>query len=765
MQNIEKFVSTMASYDGFILFGIFTSLLIIAVIIIKVILRKAGQIAKDRQKINKENLKNINMRKIPESRHGEILRTAIAADGIDPNPLSYMIIMDGGHEKYVRTYTLIGKPKRTVFAKTFTDLFNFAGCTSSAFIEPLSEEEMGRKLDKHITVLSSEHNMAAGDPNRRRKLSNQAREANAWAEEIENGENKFFRVGFLFSLYADSLSELNKQSDSFYYEALAKGIRVSACYGMQAEAYALNGPFNCETTAKSKTVTGSPIKFITMDKYSVSTLFNYLQASFSDKSGIPIGRDLNTGNPIYFDLYGEHDSMSLAIAGKPGSGKSSLIKVMAARQSLFDWHYVAIDSQQKKGTSEGEYAALAIAVGGVNIQIRNAADGDIMNLFDLSETVLSVKVSDDLYKETMTVDLAGKVITLTNCLISMILASHDGRFDSMNEQTYVKSIITDTVIQTYHDFNIYDGDAESLYETVEGLKRRKRLPTICDFYQRILRNNRNNKDEALAKAYTLIIYGLKESIRELYYTKESIKFLTRAEFDRLESDENGTKIYHLGNGRTEDVIAVRGVRAYYDGQSTININRDCPFVNIDISMLKDDEKKLARQIAIAWVNENFIKKNSERLDSNSKLVVILDEAHECFKDAFALDTVDITVREARKRHVGIILATQTIREYERNPVTKDLLGLIECKFIFKQDYQDRAHLMETLGVTSSQADMIVSGIGGSDTGADQKRHRGEMCMIDGKKVSFCKVDLLERTEGLLSDTNAATVVARLKKAV
>lgn len=773
MQMINNIVAKLTPYGGFLLVFFFAAMILITLTIIKAIVRKAKQALQDREKISKDNLKNVNVKRISKTLHGRLLRVILAADGMDTNPLSYMTIMDGGHEKFVRTYTVVGKPKRTTFAKTFTKLFDFPGCTSSVFIEPISEDEMSRKLDNNITVLSSEYNQAVNDPNRRRKLAAQAGEANNWAAEIENGDNKAYRVGFLFSLFADSLQELNKISDTFYAEALAKNIIVSNCYGLQGEAYALNGPFNGQINIQSKYIKQSPIKYVIMDKYSVSTLINYLQSSFSHKSGVPLGRDMITGNPVIFDLFDpSHDSMSLAIAGKPGSGKSLLIKVMAARQLLFGWHYVAIDSQVKKGTSEGEYAALAYAAGGINFQISNTAK-ECLNLFDISETIRSEKITADTFKEIRTVDLSGKIATLTNIICSIILNAADKSFDSINDQTYTRRIITDTALQTYHDFGIREDDVESLYEdktvTRNGITtsmQRKKMPTISEFYKRILINSRRNSDENLARAYNLIIYGLKDYIKELYYTQNSVLFLTRTEYEAAPINEEGIRYYTNASGEQEEIIAVRGVRAYYDGQSTIAINRDCPFVNIDISMLPDEEKKLARQIAMAWVNENFIKKNSERLDSNEKLVVILDEVHECYKDPFARDTIDITVREARKRYVGMILSTQTLKEYDNYPETQAILKLVECKFVFKQDYQDRDYLISSLGITSSQADMIVASLGGSDRSSedDQKRHRGEMCIIDNKKVCFCKVDYLRETEQLIADTNAADVEKMLRGA-
>ena len=43
-------------------------------------------------------------------------RRVVAPDGINPNPMSYTIIHDAGHDIYVRSFTIDTLPKRTVFA-------------------------------------------------------------------------------------------------------------------------------------------------------------------------------------------------------------------------------------------------------------------------------------------------------------------------------------------------------------------------------------------------------------------------------------------------------------------------------------------------------------------------------------------------------------------------------------------------------------------------------------------------------------------------
>lgn len=765
MENIQQIISRLVPARGLLLVTGICFFAIAAWIIVKEFYRKAKSILSEREKLDKERIKNINIKSVSKSMMSRILRILIAADGINPNQPSYMTIMDGPREKFVRTFTISQMPQTVYYAKTFNPMFHFKGCTSSIFIDPIPANEIGRKLDHAITILTSEENLAGGDINRRRKLHAQAQELTNWASDVEEGNNTFFDVGMLFSIYADSLQELNKRSDEFYALGVGKGIYLSACYGMQAEAYALNGPYNGNVKIQSKTIKKSCVETYSMDKYSVSTLLNFAPSSYSHKTGIPLGRDMLTGDPVIFDQYSPlHDSMSIAIAGKPGSGKSNTIKIMSARYGILGWHYVALDSQERQGFSEGEYAATAVALGGINIKVSNDARVRL-NPFDVSETIKGIKNAADEITEIRTLDLSSKISSLVNIICSMALFSADKGFDSANEETYVRRVITDIATQCYEDFGIYDKDPDSLYESPElnpGLmlgtqRKRKMLPTLRDFYIRLLRANKANTDETLQNAYKFLIYGLEDRISELYYTIDSIRVISQEEYLKLPAEKSGTRHFVRKDGSREGVKIIKGSLAYYDGQSTVSINRDCPFTNFDISSLQGKEQKLAREICMDWITENFVKKNSETMDSTNKLVLILDEVHECFADPYAIKIVDVTVREARKRHVGIILSTQTMKEYDDHPETKSILKLVEVKFIFKQDYQDYKYLQEAHGLTASQANKIVNELGGNEhmTEDEKKRHKGEMCLIDNKNVTFCKVDYLKRTEALIADTNVA----------
>ena len=67
-----------------------------------------------------------------------------------------------------------------------------------------------------------------------------------WSERIDDDDDAFFKVGFLITLKAPSLSKLNMLSDSFHMEVSKMGgtMEISSCYGMQSEAYRSNLPFN-----------------------------------------------------------------------------------------------------------------------------------------------------------------------------------------------------------------------------------------------------------------------------------------------------------------------------------------------------------------------------------------------------------------------------------------------------------------------------------------------------------------------------------------
>ena len=724
------------------------------------------------QKHKEENallLKNMDYSKADSEKKASIIRQCIMPDGIDTAPNGYMVINDGGVDVYIRCFTIVAMPKRVSFRKTFSDLLNFPSSMSSISVTPIADSEMSRKLDRQVVVLESEHYAAEGNSNRQRKLAGQYKKIEKMAEKVESGDEKYFRVRFLFAIKAPSLDALNRLCDEFHGKAVAKQIIISACYSVHPEAYASIFPFNQAVHIGSKIIGEDIAPEIIWSRPALSTLFNYSKASFTHRNGIPLGRDLFTKHPFLFDIYDpSHDGFTICIAGKTGSGKSVTIKVIVERCVLEGYRFVAIDSQARKGLSEGEYAALAELVGGVNIKISNNLDNENrLNPYHVEESVIFIKETASSGYNQRTLDLLGKITLVNSDIRTMMSGGKEIQNDQLN--IYIDRIISDANNELYASFGIYDKNPDSLYEygdvVVDGMLQTgyvpKKLPTITDFYKKILLMNKHNKDHLLVDAYSIIIQGMKDWVKELYYSEKSVRFFSKEEYTKLpysdDPEKKNVKVYKNEDGEWEEVISVHGIRPYFDGQSTIKPSQECAFTNFDISQLTEFDKVVARQILMSYITEQYVKKNSETLlQSNSKLVAIFDEAHENFKYKYARVVIENSARTVRKRNLGLILCTQTIKEYDYYDETREILKQSAVRMICRQDPQDTEFLQKNLALTDTQTYMLTNVIGFKDEDDDdvKNKHRGEMCVCDANKVQFIKVDMLKRTEALSSETSA-----------
>lgn len=703
-----------------------------------------------------------------------VIRQLLASDGVDPSPNTYLGLSEGGKELYVRSVTISRMPKRVRFAETFKEILEFPNCTSTVFVDPVDNETISRMIDKHINILETEEYGSEGQTNRLRKLDTQVRKTTKWAYEVEDGDRKFFYAGFLFTFVADSVEKLNHITDDFRALCLKRKMDISNCFACQSEAFLANLPLNRTANKVFRKVGSDCVKYFLVDQSALSVILNYTTDHYSHKKGIPLGRNLFNGQPFVFDLYDpSHFGYTLVIAGKTFSGKSATIKMMIERFVPLGYRFVIIDSQARKGTSEGEYTSSVEVNGGVSYQI-SSDSGNILNLFDVQESIEYVKETENTGYERRTLDLNSAITDIVYNLRALLRGNLDGNsqgssFDMVMDSN-INDVLTRAVKELFAELEIVHGDPDSLYEegsVVEGGVLRsgivpKDLPTLTDLYCKLIVERHRNVDEDLDSIYRFILNNLRENVRELYYTSEG-DFFTREEYEDLpvNPEKKSERIYE---GKV--VRALKGIRPYYDGQSTFSLTRDCPVTSIDISQLRSEaERRPARNIALHLIDGGFVKKNSERLDKADKLVVVIDEAHESFSDPSARALLANEVRTARKLNVGLIFSTQTISEFSRYDETKDILEQAAVKMVFKQDVANVDELTKPLKITDSQAEIIMKRLGvvtNKDDLEERTKHRGEMCVIDGDQVQFVKVDYLRRTESLSVETDASSVIRARK---
>lgn len=675
----------------------------------------------------------------------ESIRSRVAAEGINPNPLGYMVISDKGKDIFIRNFYIDKLPRRVDFVNTFASIFNFSNSTSSVFIEPMLEGKAIKHLDKRVLELDTEVRAALkGDRNRARKMQGKLEKTEAWAANIESGANKLYEIGFLFSLYAESLDKLGLLSSDFISLAREKGIEMVATYATHPEAYLSNGPFTKIYNSEYGLLHVPSIKRHPMDRYGLSTIFSHTTSHFNHENGVPLGRNMKTKAPVLYDPYDKsHNGYGLIFAGTTGTGKSATIKILSSRLVPFKFRVVIIDSD-KRG-NRGEYSMPADKQGGINFQIKTNSK-NIINIFEIDVQEEYDEVTDTEFK---TLRLLDKIADVTNIIKTMIVGTKS--IPDFNLDTYITRIVTDIVTELYRDCNIFDGDIHSLFErdsiVVSGKlttgERKKILPTVSDFYLKALKKQTVDTDIFHKEAYTIIIDVMKDYVKDLYYNKKTYEKYSKVNYQTMK-DTNHPDI--------ENIVHLVGTKGYYDGQSTVFINKTTPVTNIDISDLPKEDIPVAQTISLNFVNENFIKKNSENPKKAEKLIVVIDECHRMFPYPDARRFLSDIYRTARKRNISPWTATQALKDFDGYPEIESILTNTTSIFLFKQSQQHSSYLQKNTILTSSQIEEVIS-LGGDPSDTNSKERKGEVCIIDNDKVAFVKVDYLFETEKYIVETD------------
>lgn len=685
-------------------------------------------------------------------------RDICCADGINPSQLEYIVINDGGRNVYECALYADKIPRRSTFAVTYAELMNFPNCTTSVFWEPLSSAESQKLLDKRVIALESEL-IAANkdlDTNRARRLSAKLGECEEWARVIEAGLNVFFKVAFLFVVRADSLEGLDDACTELYSIGKEKGIDIVGCYGAHAEGLLASAPLNKMMKVGKGSFKDLIVKYHIMDKNSLGDTFNHTESFFSHKNGILGGRNMFTHQPVLIDPYDRsHSGYNMCISGITGAGKSAGLKMYSSRwMEVFGYRMAFIDYDSPNG-AEGEYVPLVRTEGGVVFQLKHGSD-NILNIFDID---VELEYLPSIRKEVRKLNLMEKCADCTNIILSMI---KDGReVDSFDTDVYLTKIVSDTVVGLYAAKGIEEGHPDSIYEDgqvyeggrISSGRVRKTMPTLHEFFISLLNRRRFNTDELQDKAFSVAIAGIQPFIKECYYSEKSIGEYSAEEYSALPVDENGLK-YTVINGDRERVYSVIGVKPYYDGQSTLRVSEDTQSMDIDLSQLPPADKRIAQQIACNFVNEYFVKKNSNNPHKLQKCAVVVDEFHNTFAFYESRKFIESMYRQARKRFVCMITITQALADYNAYEETKAIVKNTAMKILYKQAKMDANFIREVTPLTESQLDQVMRLGGTVDANGDiDKSRKGECCLIDNEDtVVFIKVDYL-RSEAKICETD------------
>ena len=599
------------------------------------------------EEVDQENLKEEELQN--KLLHKKTIKELIAPAGIDASNLDYLKIISNV-TRYVRSFYVSSLPRSCTFPELFRDLYMFGDINTSIYINPVSEAKSQNDLNKVITELETERVVASdkGKINRESILAQKRFETEQLRDSIAAGFNKLYEATIVSTLFTYSLDDLDRLTKMLANEMSKNLVGIKSAWAFQEEAFKDNLPL-MENKIK---------KVHTFDRPSMGTVFPFLTSEVGHSTGVPIGFNAQTGVPILFDNFNSSlTNYNMVIFAKSGAGKSVTMKTLISRSSvLMGIESLALDA-------EGEYYAVAEALGGINVVISPTSQ-TVINLFDVEVE----KVKDEITgKEREVLNIENKVEDVTQALVTMARGSTQST--EVNELT--KQIIAEAVSEEYASLGI-TSNPQSLYEAAgEGsllAKKKKDMPTIGSWYRRIQRKAAQNENADYRFHYSYLLKVMKQYIRE---------------YD--------------------------GQMAYFDGQSTFDLLEGAPFINLDISQLEERfARPLAQQILLSWIWEKFVKKNSEDRTKAAQKRVIVDEAWMLLPYPEAVDFLNKMARRARKRNVSLAIISQRFQDFYEKPEAQAVLTSSDTKLFLAQDKSEIQYLKEVFKLSDGEASFLVT---------------------------------------------------------
>ena len=609
-------------------------------------MKKDKKSSKKSEELIEQNLGTENFLKNNRSN----LKDLLAPSGIDASHLDYLEIFSKV-SRFARTFYVTTLPRQATFPYFFSNIYEFGDANTSVYISPISETTSQNDLNKQIVEIQSERYVAQdrGDINRESILSQKQAEAESLRDEIAAGYNKLFEATIITTLFAYSKDELDKFSEFFAMEASKSLVGLKTAWALQEEGYKSNLPLNTNKITRRHT----------FDRGSMATVFPFVNAEVGHSKGVPIGINIQTGLPVIFDNFNHSmTNYNMIIFGKSGSGKSVTIKTIMARSAvLMGIENLVLDA-------EGEYVAVADALRGINVTIGPKSD-TIINIFDLEPEIVVDEITG---KEVYTLNIENKIEDVTQALTTM--AKGATRSKDVTELT--KQIISEVVAEEYYSRG-FTNQMDSLYIDSVGDEGRigrekKPMPTISEWYDRLVEKAKENNNETYEFHYNYLVKVMRQFCRKY-----------------------------------------NGQMAYFDGQSTFELNDGCLFINIDISGLEERfARPLAQQILMSWIWEKYVKKNSEDKSKARTKRVLIDEAWMMLDYPEAVQFLNTMARRARKRNVSLTVVSQKFQDFYEKKEAQAILTSADTKLFLAQDKSEIEYLREVFKLSDGEKDFLLT---------------------------------------------------------
>src|SRR6201995_579741 len=356
--------------------------------------------------------------------------------------------------RYARTYYVYGYP-RQLYTGWLSGMVNLDEVIDlSMIIQPVDSQVVLNNLRKKVSQLEAgiqidNEKGHVRDPGKQAAVQ----DAEEMRDKLQVGEERFFRFGLYFTIYANSMEELEFVSH-----------KVESLLGQQLV-------YSKAASAQQEQALNSTIPQFTdqlqiyrnMNTGAISTSFPFTSADLTQENGILYGINMHNSGLVIFDRFSLENGNSVVFA-KSGAGKSFTVKLEALRSMMFGTEIFIIDP-------ENEYQRMCEAVGGAYVPLSLNSSTRI-NPFDLPKVVDTEEADNALRSNLIT--LHGLLRLMMGGAQSQMLGGNSTLVPALNPVE--EADLDAALIDTYAKAGI----------TNDPLTHTGTPPTIIDLYDTLL---------------------------------------------------------------------------------------------------------------------------------------------------------------------------------------------------------------------------------------------------------------------------------------
>lgn len=307
------------------------------------------------------------------------LRDFIAPSSLEFNSTYFQL-----GTRFARTYYVYGYP-RQLYTGWLSALVNLDEVIDlSMFIYPVESQVVLDNLRKKVTQLEAGIQIDS-EKGRVRDPQKQAAimDAEEMRDKLQVGEERFFRFGLYFTIYAHSVEEMEFVSHKVESMLGQQLVFSKPASSQQEQGFNSVIPqFSDELQIRRNMSTGA-----------ISTSFPFTSADLSQDSGILYGINMHNSGLVIFDRFSLENGNSVVFA-KSGAGKSFAVKLEALRSLMMGTEIFIIDP-------ENEYERMCDAVGGAYVRL-SLSSATRINPFDLPQVIDTEEADNALRSNLIT---------------------------------------------------------------------------------------------------------------------------------------------------------------------------------------------------------------------------------------------------------------------------------------------------------------------------------------------------------------------------